>query len=61
MRDTKRRERERVTGRGRNWLHAGRLMWDLIPGPQDHALGHPGRPKKKFLRKTIMYWLKAQC
>ena len=26
-------------GRGRSRLHAGILMWDSIPGPQDHALG----------------------
>ena len=35
------REREggRDTGRGRSRLHAGSLMWDSIPGLQDHALG----------------------
>ena len=33
------RGRDRHTGRGRNTLHAGSLMWDLIPGLQDHALG----------------------
>ena len=33
------RERGRDTGRGRSRLHAGILMWDLIPGLQDHALG----------------------
>ena len=38
MRDTE-RERGRDTGRGRNRLHAGTLMWDSIPGLQDHALG----------------------
>ena len=26
------RERGRDTGRGRSRLHAGSLMWDLIPG-----------------------------
>ena len=31
-------ERGRDTGRGRSRLHAGSLTWDLIPGPQDHAL-----------------------
>ena len=50
MRDT---ERVRDIGRGRSRLHAGSLMWDLIPGLQDHALGpktdakllsHPGIP-----------------
>ena len=35
MRD---RERDRDTGRGRSRLPAGRLMWDSIPGPQDHDL-----------------------
>ena len=41
MRHTHReRERERGgdTGRGRSRLHAGSPMWDLIPGPQGHAL-----------------------
>ena len=50
------RERGRDTGRGRNRLHAGSPMWDLIPGLQDHALGqrqaakplsHPGIPRKQ--------------
>ena len=27
------------THRGRSRLHAGSLMWDLIPGLQDHTLG----------------------
>ena len=31
MRDTER-------GRGRSRLPTGSLMWDLIPGPWDHAL-----------------------
>ena len=40
MRDMERkRERGRDTGRGRSRLHAGGLMWDLILGLQDHALG----------------------
>ena len=38
MRDRE-RERGRDTGRGRSMLHAGSLMWDSIPGLQDHALG----------------------
>ena len=38
MRDTE-RERGRDTGSGTSRLHAVSLMWDLIPGPQDHALG----------------------
>ena len=37
MRDTE-RERQRHRQR-RSRLHAGSLMWDLIPGLQDHALG----------------------
>ena len=40
MRNTEREGvRGRDTGRGRSSLHAGTLMWDLIPGLQDHALG----------------------
>ena len=31
------RERSRDTGRGRSRLHAGSLMWDSIPGLQDHT------------------------
>ena len=33
------RERRRDTGRGRSRLHATSLMWDLIPGLQDHTPG----------------------
>ena len=36
------RETDRQTDRHRqreNRLHAESLMWDLIPGLQDHALG----------------------
>ena len=29
----------RETGRGRSPLQARTLMWDLIPGLQDHAMG----------------------
>ncbi|CAD7673553.1 unnamed protein product [Nyctereutes procyonoides] len=32
-------KRGRDTGRGRSRLHAGSLMWDSIPGLQDHTLG----------------------
>ena len=46
MKDTERererkreRERGRDTGRARSRLHAGSLMWDSIPGLQDHTLG----------------------
>ena len=65
MRDREReREREigRDTGRGRSRLHAGSLMWDLIPGLQDQALGrtkagakppsHPSYPKILLLLIT---------
>ena len=38
MRDTQ-KDTHRDTGRGRNRLHTGSLMWDLIPGLQDQALG----------------------
>ena len=31
--------RGRDTGRGRSRLHAGSLMWDSIPGLQDHTPG----------------------
>ena len=31
-------EMARGVGRGRGRFPAGSLMWDLIPGPQDHAL-----------------------
>ena len=49
MRDT---ERGRDTGRGRSRLHAGSLMWDLIPElgsrpepkPDAQSLSHPGVP-----------------
>ena len=41
MRD---RERGRETGRGRSRLHAGSLMWDLIPGLQDQAMGRRQAP-----------------
>ena len=33
------KQRERERGRGRSRLHAGSLMWDSIPGLQDHAVG----------------------
>ena len=61
MRDTE-RERGRDTGRGRSRLHAGSLMWDLIPrtpgprpGPKAGAkpLSHPGIPENTFLQLYI--------
>ena len=40
VRDTERkRERGRDRGRGRSRLRTGSLMWDSIPGLQDHTLG----------------------
>ena len=33
------RERGADTGRGRSRLHAGRLTWDSISGPQGHTPG----------------------
>ena len=44
MRDT---ERGRDIGRGRSRLHAGNLMQDSIPGPQDHDLSQ---------RQTLNHW-----
>ena len=41
------RERQRDTGRGRSWLHAGSLMWNSIPGLQDHTLGQ---------RQVLNHW-----
>ena len=54
MRDT---ERGRGLGRGRSRLPLGSLMWDLIPGPQDHnlsqrhtqPLSHPGVPIERYV------------
>ena len=37
MKDTEREGRD--IGRERSWLHAGNLMWDLILGFRDHAMG----------------------
>ena len=42
MRNTEREaetQPEREVERERSRLHAGSLMWDTIPGLQDHALG----------------------
>ena len=41
MRDT---HRGRDIDRGRNRLHTGSPMWDLILGPQDHALSQRQTP-----------------
>ena len=40
------RERGRDIGRRRSRLHAGSLMWDLILGLQDHALGQRQAPSR---------------
>ena len=53
----KERERERGTGRGRSRLHAGSLMWDLIPGLQDHALGPKARAKPLSHRGIPSQWV----
>ena len=51
-------------------IQAGRLMWDLIPGPQDHALGpkadaqrlsHPGAPKVKIYLDITPGFPDGQC
>ena len=44
MRDT---ERGRDTGRGRNRLLAGTLLWNSIPGAWDHALSPGSCPEPK--------------
>ena len=41
------RDRDRDTGRGISRLHARSLMWDLIPGLQDHTLSW---------RQTLNHW-----
>ena len=42
------REREaEMTGRGRNRLPVGSLMWDLVPGPWDHDWSQ---------RQTLNHW-----
>ena len=43
MRDT---ERGREMVRGKSRLHAGSLMWDSIPGSQDHALSRRQTPNR---------------
>ena len=40
------RERGRDTGRGRSSFRARNLMWDSIPGLQDHALGRRQAPNR---------------
>ena len=61
MRD---RERGRDIGRGRSMLHAGSLMWDLIPGPQDqdlsrrqmlNQLSHPGAPYSEIILDFYLF------
>ena len=61
------RDRGRDTGRGRSRLHAGSLMWDSIPGLQNHALGRrqvfnhwatQGSPKPSYSNWTscLLFW-----
>ena len=58
------RERGRDTGRGRSRLHTGSMMWDSIPGLQDHTPGcrqrqtaaPPGLPLELF-----SIWLFTTC
>ena len=40
------RERGRDIGRGRSRLHAESLIWDSIPGLQDHAPGQRQAPNR---------------
>ena len=47
------RERGRDTGGGRSRLHAGSLMWDSIPGLQNHALGQRQSNSLKNKNKEI--------
>ena len=54
MRDT---ERGRDTGRGRSRLHAGSLMWDSIPGLQDHALGQRQALNRWTTQGSLFYLL----
>ena len=54
------RERSRVTGKGRSWLHAGRPMLNSIPGPQDQPwakrnaklMNHPSIPNYRHFYKV---------
>ena len=58
-------ERGRDTGRGRNGLHAGSPMWDLISDSGSHPepkadtqpLSHPGIPEKQVLtiKKQVFF------
>ena len=65
----RKRERGTDTGRGRSMLHAGSLMWDLIPGLQDHTLDQrqalnrratPGSPIVIFLKILFIYSRETQ-
>ena len=65
MRDTEKvtgRDTDRDTDRGRSRLHAGSPMWDLIPGPQDHALGrrhapNPWASQASFSEVLFLNWV----
>ena len=63
MKDT---EREAETGRGKSRLHAGNMMWDLVPALREHSLAEgrcstaePSRHPKKdilaFVSETTMH------
>ena len=43
-------ERGKHIGRGRSRLPARSPMQDLMPGPQDYNLSHPGVPDFTYLR-----------
>ena len=56
MRDT---ERGRDIGRGRSKLPAGSLIWDWIPGPQDHDLSWRQKLKHwatQVLLNFVCWW-----
>ena len=64
MKDREReREREggRDTGRGRSRLHAGNLMWDSIPGLQDHTPGCRRRQTSAPLGLPALKFFKMMC
>ena len=64
------RERQRYRQREKQAPCTGSLTWDLIPGPQDHALGQrqalnrcatQGSPGKGFLEHKEQGTWVAQC
>ena len=66
MRDT---DTGRDIGRGRSRVLAGNLMWDLIPGPQNHdepkadtqPLSHPDVPKPPCLILIAQFVFTSAC